>query len=505
MRKILTVLLSLMLVICCGYSCGANDPADNTPVEKKPDDKKPDPEDSGDPVVNTEFAEQNLKRAIALTDSTVKAFFTGIMQMSRYYNPYYGSRGDNTSVWMYCSSIEAVNAIMHSLRSLKDLGKPELYDDHFARYTTLLAKLYDGTQFYKGTYPAPGLVSFTQTRQWTVYAVDRAASRGGANVTGRANVYDDQMWFIRELIEAYKQTNEQTYLAEAEYLAEYVLDGWDCTLDGNGQEHGGIPWGPGYVSKHSCSNGPFVSPLVWLHELYKGKPDQVTFKRIDASGTRYSVTMNKADYYLHYAKAVYAWQKQNLLMNNFVYYDSYNSPSSGGGYPEYETVGGVQYRKYTPLRDKVGSALSYNSGSMLSGAADLYRATGESGYLTDMQKQTDASFTYFAKLGTKKPGYYTYTVGNVDGFNNWFNGVMMRGWVDVYPYYNGAGTAIQSFQDNLDYAYDNYLYKGFLPHDLLVGWSTKESDNKIGGMFCFTFAAEYALLAKYELEKAKAQ
>lgn len=46
---------------------------------------------------------QNVARAIELIDNAVECYFTGTdMAMSRYYNPYTGSRsGELGSVWMY--------------------------------------------------------------------------------------------------------------------------------------------------------------------------------------------------------------------------------------------------------------------------------------------------------------------------------------------------------------------------------------------------------------------
>jgi hypothetical protein len=77
----------------------------------------------------------------------------------------------------------------------------------------------------------------------------------------------------------------------------------------------------------------------------------------------------------------------------------------------------------------------------------------------------------------------------------------MRAYVDIYPSYKNINTGIESFQKNLDFAYDNYLHEGFLPTSLLVGWSIESSNNKLEGMFTFAFAAEYATLARYEIEK----
>jgi predicted alpha-1,6-mannanase (GH76 family) len=477
-RTITTASLALLMTIAACSDTASEDGPVNPPNE-------------------VSLSEQNLRRAMELTDNAVSAHFTGDgMAMARYYNPYTNVRSEEKgSVWMYTSAIEAVNAILHALEAQKEHGNATLYNENFNKYTELLDKLYNNADYYLGTFE---LTSYTQTREWSVYGVNRGGSKGSAQVAGIENVYDDQMWLVREFIEAYKATNNAAYLAKAEYLTEYVLDGWDCTRDANGAERGGITWGPGYVTKHACSNGPIVSPLVWLHELYKDKDDQITYSYIDAADkqTRKTEQVRKSDYYLDFAKKVYAWQKSQLLRGDGVYDDMRGGCSPGN--PQTETINGTIYRKGIACQDRVGPAITYNSGSMLSGGADLYRVTGDNIYLDDVSKLSDASFQYFAKLGQTKDGYYTY---DISGFRNWFNGVLMRGYVDVYPADGTVANYIDSFQKNLDYAYDNFLYKGFLPTNLLVGWNRDNGKNNTEGMFNFAFAAEYAVLAQYELEK----
>jgi predicted alpha-1,6-mannanase (GH76 family) len=396
---------------------------------------------------------------------------------------------------MYTSAIEAVNAILHALKVQKENGNAAVYDNNFERYAEILQKLSDNADYYLGTFK---LISYTQTKDWSVYGVNRGSSKGSARVDGVENVYDDQMWLVRELIEAYQLTGNNAYLAKAEYLTDCGLDGWDCSRDASGTEIGGIPWGPGYVTKHSCSNGPMVSPLVWLHELYKDKGDEITYRSIEATDrlTRKTVKVKKSDYYLDFARKIYAWQKLNLLRSEGVYDDMMGGCTPGS--PQTETIKGIVYRKGTTCRDRVGPAITYNSGTMLSGSADLYRATGDQLYLQDAVKLSDASFSYFAKLGQTKVGYYTYAIS---GFNNWFNGVLMRGYVDAYPSHAKVADYIHTFQQNLDYGYENFLHNGFLPTNLLVGWNTDKSKNQTEGMFNFAFAAEYAVLSRYEQEK----
>src|SRR5690606_10472603 len=138
--------------------------------------------------------------------------------------------------------------------------------------------------------------------------------------------------------------------------------------------------------------------------------------------------------------------KQHLLRSDGVYDDMMGGCTPGS--PQTESVDGTLYRKGQTCHDRVGPAITYNSGSMLSGAGDLYRATGEDMYLVDARKLSDASFQYFAHLGQTHPGYYTY---DISGFRNCFNGVLVRAYVEVYPSYNKAGGYAESFQQNLDY------------------------------------------------------
>ena len=476
MKKLFFILISCLLVtIACSES----------------------PTPAPEPEPQASLAEQNIRRAMQLVDSAVTAHFTGDgMAMARYYNPYSNIRsGEKGSIWMYTSAMEAVNAVLNGLSAHKENGTKDIYDRNYARYVQLQKNLFDNAAYYLGTYT---LTSYTQTKQWTVYAVNRSGSKGSANVEGVYNVYDDQEWMVREFFEAYQLTSDPAFLQETEYLAAYVLDGWDCTRDNNGNEYGGITWGPAYSTKHSCSNGPLISPLVWLAEYYKGKPDEITYRYVDPvdKRTRKTATVKKSDYYLDFAKKIYTWQKGCLLTADGIYNDFIGGNNNLASVVE--IIDGEPYRVHAPAQGSVGPYYSYNSGSMLSAAADLYRATGDNMYLEDAKKLSDASFKYFAKLGATMAGYYTY---DISGFNNWFNGVLMRAYVDIYPAYNNVDVCIGSFQKNLDYGYNNFLYKGFLPTNLLVGWSRDNANNQVEGMFTFAFAAEYALLAKYELEK----
>lgn len=442
-------------------------------------------------------ATRNLERAMTIVDAATDAFISPETAMYKTYNPYTGNVVDRgfENVWEYSSAFEAVADILVALDLQKKQGDSKLYDRHFARYKQLLDRLYYGMSFYEGTYQ---LTSYTKhMHSWTVYGVPRASTPGSNDVSGILNVYDDQMWLIRDFIEVYRATGDKSYLEKAEYLAEYVIDGVDCTVDENGNEDGGITWGPGYVSKHACSNGPFISPLVWLSDIYKDKGEKATRYFIDPADrkTRRTEEMDKSEYFLSYAKKVYNWQRTHLLREDGVYHDMMGGDDTDGKVA-YETVDGVEYRRHTNLRDAVGKAYSYNCGAILSGAADLYRVTGDPAYLADMKSLTDKSFAYFAKKDETVEGLYTY---DFSGNNSWFNAVLLRGYIDAYPAYNNAALPVDSFQQVYDYAYDKFLYKGMMPNSLYLGWSNDRSKRNVRGRNQFAYAAQFAMLASYEL------
>ncbi len=484
-------LISFLAACVFGFMSCQEKENGNSSGSQEPEDK---------PSSEVELAKANLQHSIDIIKAGQTCYFTDSGRaMARFYNPFNAYRSaEKGSVWMYTSAIEAVNAVLHGLNDLKSQGETELYDAHYENHIKLLSQLVENLEYYAGTYT---LTSYTQTKEWTVYGVNRGNGMGQAVVEGIANVYDDQQWLVRELIESYKITGDKKYLEKAEYLAEYVIDGWDTTLDKDGRENGGIVWGPGYYTKHACSNGPFISPLVWLHEIYKDSDATVEYRYIGADRKRLTKTMNKGEYYLMYARKVYDFQKSHLLNSaNGVYWDMLGARGYNGDNVAVEIVDGVQYRGHNKHENPVGDPHSYNCGTMLSGAADLYRVTSAEEYLTDMKVLSSKSFRYFAKKSTKYPDLYEYL--HTSEFSNWFDGVLLRGWIDISPYYPNVTVQAASFQNALDHAVSKYSKNGILPANLILGWNlSNESNNKVEAMFTFAYAAEYAVLAKYYLNK----
>ena len=81
--------------------------------------KDPEPTPPEPPVqeTNLDKAEENLRRSLTLTQSALEHCFKGnSMLMMRYYYPFIGTTSlEKASVWMYTSSLEAVNALLSGM------------------------------------------------------------------------------------------------------------------------------------------------------------------------------------------------------------------------------------------------------------------------------------------------------------------------------------------------------------------------------------------------------
>ena len=451
-----------------------------------------------------ETAIRNAQRAILMVDATMHHSFTGGTSAMRMYDTYNTAtqQGYGTAdVWPYTAALEAHCSVLEALEQLRDVA-PDLYADNHDRYVTRLKQLFGSLDYYRGTYT---LNSYAQVRNWSIYGVHRGSTKGSAAVTGIENVYDDQMWLCRELIRAYRLTGDDAYLTKAEYLANYCIDGWDCCLDPNGQEYGGITWGPGYNSKHACSNSPLIQPLVWLYEIYNSadEPADLRYFYILPDGTRTNEMRRHSEVYLEFAKKIYAWQKANLLNRSTgVYWDMLGAP----GEIKYVGEGRNRYRDHVDTGGPTGTAYTYNTGTMLAATAELYRVTGDDDYRDDLDALCTKSWNYFAK-GTRKDGVVFRTWPSdpkaEEGFNTWFDNVLMRAYVDAHPYntstYNSrphTTNCLESFQQNLDYAFEHYNRDGMLPINLLEGWDVSTGDPDVTkGFHQLAFASEYAMLA----------
>lgn len=437
---------------------------------------------------------QDIERSMAIVDAAWKTSMRGNadnMYMADTYDTAGGAVSGPSDIWPYTAAIEAHCSLLEALEAAKEIA-PELYSEHFARYSSQLADLIENLEYYRGTYRLSSYA--TSNKEWSPFAVPRAGSKGAANVSGILNVYDDQMWLSRELIRAYRITGNNEYLDEAAYLADYALDGWDCWRDADGNEYGGITWGPGYNSKHACSNAPLIQPLVWLSDLYKDSDATIDYYYRDDNNNVAREKRTRTEHYLDFAKKIYNWQKTRLKHPTGVYWDMMGADNT------IQVARG--YRQHVDCGGPTGSLISYNTGTMISGAAELYRTTGDAEYLKDLEETTRASLNQFAKYVRKHNTYEFKTDETArNGFNSWFNDVLMRSYADAFPYVanSAAKNGLNAFQTNLDYAFENHNRDNLLPIHLLDGWG----DETVTKAFHqFSFASEYAKLAQWLLSTA---
>ena len=463
-----------------------------------------------------QLAKRNVERAMAIMDATWSkgAIIHGDsdIAMCDVFDIYADDKSGPSDVWPYTAAIEAHCSLLEAMDELEKIDDEEtrrFIAQNRYLFLSRLDLLIDNLEWYRGSYSLPSYA--TISKQVSPYAVPRAGRRGQADVSGILNVYDDQMWIARELIRAYYVTDNRDYLDRAVYLVDYVLEGWDCWHDESGVEYGGITWGPGYNSKHACSNAPVIQPLVWLSEIYRSleENDLLTddekayrFYDRDENNKVYVVKDNatpRSERYLQFARKIYDWQKTNLYNpEKKVFWDMMGADNTikvQGGYRQHVDCGGPG-----------GSFISYNTGTMISGASELYRSSGDAELLSDLDNYISGSIKQFGVESGRNGGSYEFNTDTkaTEGFLTWFNDVLIRSFVDATPYVaeglTDPGKYLDFHQVNLDTAFEKYNVGNLLPIHLRSGWG---AEVKTKPFHQFSFAAEYAVLAKRLLAECK--
>jgi len=367
-------------------------------------------------------------------------------------------KGETASVWHVTAVIAATNYLI----AYCDRENAKYFSD-------INKKLYNGLTYYAGT---AEIVTYGGKFTQRMYAVNRASKAEQADITGINSVYDDQMWLIREFIQTYRNTGDTSYLDQAVLLTEVCLSGWDCSTDENGNEFGGIPWGAGYASKHTCSNAPLIAPLTDLYEIYRTtQPD-------------------KAEYYLDRAKKIYDFCLNTFENENGVYGDLIGTEitTNADGIKQTLSHGTLDPTAYT-----------YNTGTVLQGAAKLYKATNDQTYLSYAQKLSDAAYNRFVLQGEEN-GLKQFDTSSTQ----WFNFQLLSGFAELFKtdspdHIDRTRLYIQTFADSLDYAYDNFYDNGLLPRNLIGGWSDNDEDKYKDVLDSAAYVEMFALLSRIDL------
>lgn len=153
-----------------------------------------------------------------------------------------------------------------------------------------------------------------------------------ANGSGFWNqYYDDMEWNGIAALRAYQATGQERFLEAARQLWGFILPGW------NDQAGGGITWKKGLEwSKNACSNGPGAILAARLYQELGRAED------------------------LEWARRIYFWEKE-VLFDRGAIYDNINAETG----------------------KIAGFCLTYNQGTFIGAAVELYKITGERSYIDD--------------------------------------------------------------------------------------------------------------------------
>jgi len=159
------------------------------------------------------------------------------------------------------------------------------------------------------------------------------AGNGGSFLN---NFYDDMEWNALALLRTYDATKDEKFKTASITVWKDIQTGWNT----NGG--GGIAWSKGTLaSKNACSNGP---ACILAARLFQ----------------QFGDTLDKS-----WALKIYDWEKNTLF-----------SPSTGAVYDNLNAGTGV-------ISNYVAT---YNTGTFIGSAVELFKITGEKTYLNDAIK-----------------------------------------------------------------------------------------------------------------------
>lgn len=218
---------------------------------------------------------------------------------------------------------------------------------------------------------------------------NRTCGYGGADFWN--NFYDDMEWMALACLRVYELTGDTDYY-------DALMKMWNHIKGAkNGYKgQGGLAWKTDLpASRMSCSNGPGCLLAMKLYQL--------TVKEAKEGWEA------EAEYYLNFAKEVYTWMTAYLCdISTGQVYDNLGINDDG-------TVGDP---------DKV--ALSYNQGTFMASALELYNATGVEDYLRNA-----VSFASYQVNHKMDSNYPVFSGEGSSGDNLLFRGIFVRYFLDL--------------------------------------------------------------------------
>lgn len=236
------------------------------------------------------------------------------------------------------------------------------------------------------------------------------------------NEYNDDMeWITLTMLRLYDVTKEEKYLNTANELWSYIKAQWNEEYVG-----GGIAWKNNQPwSKNACSNGPASIIASRMYQLNKDEADK------------------------QWAIDIYEWEKEMLF-----------NPATGA---IYDNINGETGERSTV-------SLSYNQGTFVGAAYELYKITGNDTYLNDARKA--ANFCISSSSMIDSGNNVLRDEGPNDGAL--FKGIFIRYFVQLTLEDNLNSTYKNKFVNFLNNNAETLWRNGVRKNDILFGtsWTT---------------------------------
>jgi predicted alpha-1,6-mannanase (GH76 family) len=183
--------------------------------------------------------------------------------------------------------------------------------------------------------------------------------------------YDDMEWNALAMLRAYNVTLEDRFKTAATDVWKDIQTGWNTNAGG------GISWKKDQLySKNACSNGPACILAARLYQQFGDANDK------------------------EWALKIYDWEKEYLF-----------NTANGAVYDNIDSRTGTVQKSWI---------FTYNEGTFLGSALELYKITGEKGYLNDAVKAADYTLNNLVDSNDR----LLKNEGNGDG--GLFKGIFIR-------------------------------------------------------------------------------
>lgn len=183
--------------------------------------------------------------------------------------------------------------------------------------------------------------------------------------------YDDMEWIALAMLRAFQATGDERFKTASKDVWVDIQTGW------NSNAGGGIAWKKDQLySKNACSNGPACILAARMFQQFGDEKDK------------------------EWALKIYGWEKETLF-----------NPANGAVYDNIDSRSGMVQTSWI---------FTYNQGTFLGSALELYKMTGEKGYLNDAIKAADYTLNNLVNSNDR------LLKSEGDGDGGLFKGVFIR-------------------------------------------------------------------------------